>query len=220
MIAPTLGLRSWVRYRDDIFLIARDPIGAQRLFASIRTILDGVWEVRVEEVSRVALPFLDIWFFKHVANNQCRLFHKPYAKPSRIRIPLVEESSHPASVFSWPCAEVARLRMLSIQHHHFRSAVGDLVFSLCEQGGSIQTLAKVCDASHNPRPGNLAPTSGRLISCVLPFHPVWTTAGFSKVVERVCFEFQSAIAFLQFDFSLKLCWRNVAPTLVRLCRAM
>ena len=132
----------------------------------------------------------------------------------------MEESSHPAFVFSWPCAEVARLRMLSTQHQHFRSAVGDLVFSLCEQGGSIQTLAKLYDISHNSRSGSLAPTSGRLISCVLPFHPVWATAHFSKVIERVHSEFKSVIEFLQLDFSFKVSWRNVAPTLVRLCRAM
>ena len=110
--------------------------------------------------------------------------------------------------------------MLSIQHQHFRSAMGDLDFSLCEQGGSIKTLAKLFDISHNSRSGSLVPTSGRLLSCVLPFHPVWATAHFSKVIERVHSEFKSVIEFLQLDFSFKVSWRNVAPTLVRLCRAM
>ena len=168
----------------------------------------------------MALPFLDVEFFKS-EKHEDYLKTKPFSKPSTVRVPLMSDSGHPPLSNTWPLAEVARFRGLSTYVADYKYEVGSLVSDLCDYGLSNAMLSKILSyASTRVHVCNSTPkvTKGRVIVCVLPFHPIWGQT-FMTVARRLISLFQRELKFMNLDFSIKFCWSNAVPGLFKSLRS-
>ena len=75
----------------------------------VETISVGVWNIKVEGASKRALPFLDVLFR---IGDVGTLAFEPWAKPTKLFMPLHEESAHHPRCHSWHVVEVHRLALV------------------------------------------------------------------------------------------------------------
>ena len=105
-----LGIMCYLRYRADIFILAKSYEHLKRFCAIVRGNAKYFRKFTIESVSRVEVPFLDLTIFLTKHDIQW----KPYRKPSHVSIYLSDESCHPRHVHSWPLCEVHRLAQIAL----------------------------------------------------------------------------------------------------------
>ena len=106
------GVRGWLRYRDDIFVVIGGTSGSRREFfegfkrrASVR------WDVKCEMIGS-CVNMLDVSVALVPLNDGSDRAHfsiAPYFKPTHRPLPLNSSSSHPPFVHKWPFSQVSRL---------------------------------------------------------------------------------------------------------------
>ena len=142
------GVKQYLRYRDDIFLLGSTLSGITSFFALMRQLLNGMWTVKVEGVSKTELPFLDVTFFKVFRPDYNSVCYRPYSKPTKVPIPLSIESAHPRAVHKWPIADALCLSMHSSLFADFRSAVSKYTRNLILHEHDIDVILTVLKAAH------------------------------------------------------------------------
>ena len=131
----------------------------------------------------------------------------------------MSDSGHPPFSFLWPLAEVSRFRNLSSKSPDFKSCVGSLVLDLAEYVASISTISKILDRTNSNTANYKCNSShGRLVTCIVPFHPAWGHS-FHKIADEVVSEFQQILMMLRFPMHIKICWKNAAPGLMASLRS-
>lgn len=120
----------------------------------------------------------------------------------------MSDSGHPPFSFLWPLAEVSRFRNLSSKSPDFKSCVVSLVLDLAEYGASISTISKILDRTNSNTANYKCNSShGRLVTCIVPFHPAWGHS-FDKIADEVVSEFQQILMMLRFPMHIKICWKK------------
>ena len=117
-----LGVEMYLRYRDDIFAVCVDRAAADRLCETLSKKVSSCWRVVVDSVSGYGVPFLDLFLYKGPRYRATGyLDYGPYNKPTKVGVPLSDESAHPRHIHhSWPQGEFRRIQRNSF-HHTFRS---------------------------------------------------------------------------------------------------
>jgi hypothetical protein len=102
-----LGVSLYLRFRDDVFVVCKEPSSARNFIDSFVERSGVFCEVKLEKVSLVSVPFLDFCISK---SDDGYLDFSPYVKPTARHLPLSSDSCHPRSVHaSWPVAECRRM---------------------------------------------------------------------------------------------------------------
>lgn len=214
----SFGVKCWVRYRDDIAIVSVDALGVQSLFARIRSILKHVWKLNIDKTSKHSTSFLDAEFYKDFTLGFGRLLVKPFAKASKVRIPLTRESGHPPFSHLWPIAECARFRALASKPLHAKQCIANLILDLSDHGLDATLLFRILSAANSPVAKLDRLLDHRVVSCVLPFHPIWIKQ-FDRVIRSVLEDFQEVLTHLRFGLAVKPCWKNTSPGLLTVLRS-
>jgi hypothetical protein len=181
------GVRSYVRYRDDIFMVCESSIRAHGFLELLRAKAHGVWRIKVEGASKAALPFLDVLI---QIGGDGTIAYRPWSKPSKLFLPLHEESSHQHKVHAWPLAEVRRLATNSSDNLVFQLALLDFIRKCIDaqlNGSIIARLFMEMDAW--PMIHKLTKPKRRVHGIVVPFvldyHPLFEEFGLLACVKHV-----------------------------------
>ena len=201
------GIKTWLRYRDDIFLVASDMHLLQQFFCMLRAALSGIWCIEAELVSKHSVPFLDIEIFK----SRGHLSWRPYSKPSKIPIPLSQESGHPSFVHLWPIAQPSRLARNSSHVSDFVKSIDKFALNLFHNGLDLSIIQRVLSSRSKfielqlPRPK--LPSKSRVVVCTLPYHPIWAEAKLCKILQSTVKNFDHVLRCLNFEVSFKIGWK-------------
>ena len=97
-----------------------------------------------DTVGSADVPFLDVCV-SAVGSKVC---FKPFAKPTKLRIPFCLESAHPKLYFCWPAAEVIMLARNSTFSFGYDVWRTDLTKILIEYGYPLRVVRKLLSESH------------------------------------------------------------------------
>jgi len=208
------GIKTWLRYRDDIFMVGSSTSGARALFALIRHLVSGIWIIECELFSRSSIPFLDV----ECIINGATIIFKPYSKPSKSSVPLNPSSTHPRHVHGWPIGCLSSIARRSSLQEFFLAALFQFSNTLIEHQLPGDVISRVLSHSsswwhlrHNINLKTHQPL--RNVVLVLPYHPVWEGAKFQKVLSHICSEFHESLHWLhRGSLNFTTCWKCVAPT--------
>ncbi len=105
------GVLCYLRFRDDIFVVARNREAANKALTVLQGRASKCWKVELQEVSSHSASMLDCRVFKGLGVVSCgRDDYSPYIKPTARHVPLDQSSAHTQCVHrSWPIGEIARM---------------------------------------------------------------------------------------------------------------
>ena len=178
------GIKCYIRYRGDIFIIGSSLQGLQMFFAKTRLLAQSVWNVIADTVSRNECPFLDIKFIK--VPGSTRLGFEPYRKPTKIFIPLSPDSAHPPAVHTWPLADIQRIAANSQTKATFNKEVLSYACTLMKYEHSLSVILGTLHTTHTTHLSRDKPSART--TCIIPWHPVWAHAGFMSTAKQVARE--------------------------------
>ena len=179
----------------------------QQFFCVLRAALSGIWCIEAETVSKHSVPFLDIEIFK----SRGHLSWRPYSKPSKVPIPLSQESGHPSFVHLWPIAQPPRLARNSSHVGDFVECIDKFALNLLHNGLSLSIIHRVLSSRSKfielklPRPK--LPSESRVVVCTLPYHPIWAQANLAKILQSTLRNFDPVLRFLNFKVTFKIGWK-------------
>ena len=206
----TLGVKTWLRYRDDILVVGNID-GAKELLRRFKLLIKGVWKAKVEDVSSWQVEFLDLTIFKFKnRTGRHSLAWRPYTKPTKVFSPLLHDSAHMHFVHSWPIAECRRLARNSNSNSIFQLSLLNYIHDLVRQRLRGDIIAQCCELASlwhdlkqvglKVRPPTQVASCGcslsggeRTFTLVVPYHPVWHKANFAAILQD-----SSALFHLEF----------------------
>ena len=107
------GIRHYVRFKDDIFVIASDRTLTRTWYAQFRKLASSLFALHVEQVSNACVRMLAV----DVYIQGSRLRTRP--KPPQPGIPLGLDSAHHPSILSgWPKSCLSSIRRLCTPRGH------------------------------------------------------------------------------------------------------
>lgn len=206
-------ITTWLRYRDDIFFIARDRPLMHAFVQKFRTLLRGVWRFKCEDVSTSAVNMLDLTVFKIAHGGGVSIGWKPFIKDSKRFVPLSCSSAHAPGVFNWPVAQIDRLYANSCAVSFFLPPVVDFILGLTLARYDGEVVAKcvhkafllASDAPHQPL--RIHKVASRRFVFVLGYHPCFRFV-VPNVLYLVAKLYSLELAFLFGDASLQCAWSN------------
>ena len=206
-------ITTWLRYRDDIFFIARDRALMHAFVQKFKMLLRGVWRFKAESVSTSTVNMLDLTIFKIYEKGSVSIGWKPFIKDSKRFVPLSCSSAHAPGVFNWPLAQIDRLFANSSAVSFFLPRVVDFILGLTLARYDGQMVAKCAQkasllASDAPnQPLRIHKVACRRFVFVLGYHPC-----FRFVVPDVLYSvsklYSQELAFLFGNVSLQCAWSN------------
>ena len=177
--AFALGVEVFLRFRDDVFVAAKNPQCARAFIQEYQRRAACFCEVKLESTSVVVVTFLDMKVSK---TPNGRLEFSPYVKKSARHLPLGGDSYHPPGVHSsWPVSECRRMLRRS------SSAKDGLEWAMFKIGrfrhyGVQEHVLRKCHEELNSVPSSVArnfleslvgPSEGfpeKIVRLVLPYH--------------------------------------------------
>ena len=165
----------YARYRDDIFIVYSSRSGDRDPYTFVKTIKEyasPVYVVKLEEVSKTKLAFLDVEIYKSLDFLfSGRLSYRPHVKPSAQKIPLIQTSSHCDHIHhAWPLANIARLHARSSTVREFNIARNKIVWTYERAFMSRQVTERL--KSWLPNSGASRRAKPQKVSwIVIPYHP-------------------------------------------------
>ncbi|MFM7989012.1 MAG: hypothetical protein ACKPKO_57835 [Candidatus Fonsibacter sp.] len=117
------GLKTYLRYRDDIFVIGTNTLDMFRFWIHVERV-SKPYGVKMEQVSTSGVDMLDIHVFKGPGWSVSGfLDYRPLIKTTSLGIPLSCDSAHHHAIHSsWTHAEIKRLRCRSSSLDDFNRA--------------------------------------------------------------------------------------------------
>ena len=104
MTASRSGIKRWIRYRDDIFVIASDRSQTVPLLRTFKNNCD-YFRITVDSIDNDTADFLNVTVIKDVKKG--RYITKPLFKDTHLVGALDPTSAHPSHIHgSWPAAMV------------------------------------------------------------------------------------------------------------------
>ena len=209
-------IRIFLRFRDDIFIVAGCRNLFRQFFDQFRRCIAGIWLCKVEELSRESVTMLDVEVFISRSNLGCKLDWRPYSKPSKQFIPLALSSAHVPFVHSWPVSQVLRLYRNSSSYSIFQHACAVFVRNLIASFHDGGIIAKVIQRSMSVSSKTSSsmpvckPVSDRpVLTFVLGYHPGFYNARLGCVVQSVLHDYDEDIQHLfGGDVLIRIAWAN------------
>ena len=206
-------ISTWLRYRDDIFFIARDRPRMRDFVRKLRTLLNDVWKIKVEDVSGSSVSMLDVEVFKQVWNDEVSLGWKPFTKPTKMFLPLSCDSAHAPGVRNWPVAQIERLFSNSCAVSVFLEPAINYILGLIAARYDGAVVAKciekasLCASGAPKRPTSHIHKVPRRFVFVSGYHPCFRFV-VPKVLSLVSKLYSSELKFLFGDSTLSCAWSN------------
>lgn len=117
--AQRLGIRAWLRCKDDTFDIYENLSEFKSFLEKFRQRICGAWSFKVEQVSRHEVVMLDMQVQQKGAwpddEGGASIITKPYFMPSARNTPSRPTSAHPQGQSSWPTADIRRIPDFSMK---------------------------------------------------------------------------------------------------------
>ena len=211
------SIRSFLRFRDDVFIVAGDRSLFRDFFRAFRSSIDGVWKCKLEELSRKSVTMLDVTVY---IDDNHKLGWLPYKKPTKHFIPLSVSSAHVPFVHSWPIAQVLRLYRNSSNMDHFKDACVTFVHDLIQSFHDGSVIAKVvercmsinsnnCSLVSPSRCSSINNNDRRVLTLVLGYHPGFHNARLGRVVQSVLQDYEHEVASLfGAPLQIRIAWSN------------
>ena len=204
------GIEFYGRYRDDILLITSGSSGdhLQQFVRKMKLLINNVYPLTCEKVSRRSIDFLDFTIFK--GSRFChngRLAYKPFFKPTDIRVPLHATSAHNLAIHrSWPRSELGRLSRHSSNDALFQSAKNVLFDKWSSNYMCASTVSFLCPSHIQKRPKSVIDKS--ICWLVSPYLSGFDYRPIRMVMKRIELQWSTILAPLfggplQFDISYK-----------------
>ena len=214
---------SFVRYRDDVFVIYGNASLCRRFLHALRTKMKCLYTFELEHFDVAEVPMLDMM----VSFSGDRVVVRPYFKPSRRDVPLHTNSSHHKNVMGWPIARVYSLANRCNKESAFiearRSLVARYAGALLDYKSLIQMSS--CDAYNEMQQRSSIARSfccvaeSRVIrfTLVLPYHPLLVSCGIHEVVQECVNRRGDEFSRIYGSIPVvRIAWKNsVAPLHVR-----
>eukprot|EP00929_Paragymnodinium_shiwhaense_P065148 TRINITY_DN32696_c0_g1_i1.p1 TRINITY_DN32696_c0_g1~~TRINITY_DN32696_c0_g1_i1.p1 ORF type:complete len:261 (-),score=3.42 TRINITY_DN32696_c0_g1_i1:162-944(-) len=227
------GITTWLRYRDDVFLVGDTTLGIYRFPLNFRQRISSCYTATTEAVSRKTVRMLDMEVYKHTSDGVARLRVRPFFKNTN-SVPLSFLSSHAPGVHSWPMSEVRRVAKLSSTVEDFEHARSTLCWRFSNSLFPIEfvqrmfaynpwhevrrgrrTLSSITKADSSALDSSPTEVASRFtVTLVLPYHPVLYSAHVQRFVER--FVEQHSQILLGRDVKIRVAWRNDARPVILL----
>jgi hypothetical protein len=216
-VLPTMGshgIRSYCRYRDDIMFVCESSVRAFRFLESMKQRAHGIWKLKVEGASCSSLPFLDVL----VKLEAGTMAWEPWSKPSKLFLPLHEESSHHPKCHSWPLAECRRLAVNSSSENIYIDALSVFIRQciLARLNGSV--IARLCmemnswSLFHSPTQyKRVAP--GIMVPLILDYHPLLPKFGLLECIEHICSQYSLELFHCVGQIQIVVAYRSTAMRL-------
>ena len=215
------GIHSYIRYRDDILLIASGEALSRRYFGVIKHRAKPVWNISCEEVSSYAMPFLDFTVFKsHSFASNGQLSIKFYKKATAHGRRLAPHSAHPHNVHrSWPLSEVSRIACRCSVREDFETVKTAFTKELRACGFSDQYLNRLGQEKfdlirQSPLARSAVSVQPRRTTLwlVLPF---CASINFKRMRDRLTklmVEWKSELEFIFGDCTLNISFKNAGAS--------
>lgn len=208
------GLVFYGRYRDDIFMIYnhRNREMIDKVFCALNNRCDGVYQIELESISSVGLPFLDVFvFFRSGA-----LAYSLHRKVTCQRVYLHSDSFHHPSVHrAWPIAEISRIFRRCSGGVDFRTHRG-LFCKYMHRDFLSRSLINAC-ATCTPLKRLRGPgTCLKTLWLVVQYHPALRVI--ESVARQLSLAFKAELESFGFG-SIRVSWSKGAKNLTALVQA-
>ena len=217
-IAKEYGIRLYVRYRDDLYMVLSK--------GTLRSALSTHWSewtarraspyiVEKWESSLISLDWLDVTTF--IDGNHLK--YRPFVKPSQLGVPLLPSSQQaPAVHRSWPYAELGRLRRNSSSLYDYIVSKQQFLHRLQSYGYPMHWIR---DLMHHTHRKSLRRVDANNVFCILPWHPA--LAGMFRFWKEYCMHpiskaFVAGLTVQPHNFPYKFGWKNPGPHLIFVLR--
>lgn len=221
-----LGILLWIRFRDDVLAIVRDPKASKAVSQTFEALASPFCRVKLESYSLVGSTFLDFFVYKSCLTGPGHLKFRPHVKETARHLPLASDSYHAKAVHSsWPVGEMLRMARRSsdlseakrwqaakvsrFQHFFLDGAV----LQKCKQWQLCpvsEVARKACVTGCDP----LAATEIRL---VLPFRKEWCEI--DNILKQLVRSFEAHVLFeTGLRMKIAVSWSSAGKPLAALFR--
>ena len=226
------GIKLYVRYRDDIFIVATSGPLVWQYIRGFRERLRGAWTCNIEQVSKSEVQMLDLTVSKSRFTLDT-LQWRPFFKPSSRTVPLSMSSCHHNMVHSWAtnglvrlsrnscCSfdfEVAKAKYLTnlfAAHLEHSRIISTMAFNPFQQRALASVVARNFSVCHRPERTPIQ------ITLVLDYHPFWNLGGLQHALSQLCERHNDfCMFFWGSHLSIRVAWRNAGPTLALTLRSL
>ena len=217
-------IRTWLRYRDDIFLILGGTGATRRDFVfGLRDRLKGVWDLELESVG-VEANMLDVTVMIvpcQYGSGRASIEYKPYSKPTHRPLPLLNTSMHASFVFGWPKAQVSRLWNNSSSWSAFLQARRNLFERYSSEFMDMLTVKECMSIDPRCVRRNRSVTRCKTFALVLDFHPGLQSLRLNSLLKEVERDYQHELSNIFGQrISFRLAWRNSSANLLHKSRML
>ena len=217
-VAESYGIREYVRFRDDLFIVASDRNLTRAWYGELRRRADPVFELVVEEVSNSNVSMLSLDVSIH--NRGLRV--KP--KPPPCQAPLGTDSAHhPAIHRSWPVACLRNIRFLCSHIVDIEAAEDEYILRFVQAGADLPLLRSLQrNRFHMNSDRERTRRARGEVHLVMKFHPAFEASGFTRKLDHFLrnpvWHGILGQAGLQDFCNLAVTWKNAGAHLQMLLR--
>ena len=206
------GIKLYMRYRDDIFILTNNRTGTIAWFNKMRE-KGGFFKLQCEDCQRfnklvsTEMTFLQFRVQMNHKSKKIRLI--PYDKNTAV--PLDVSSAHPPATHRWPVNHVLSVMKLATDKDASVEAREAVVHKFKQNLTQPELLAQMMSVNPlAPRKTQNGKISNAIVWIPLSWHPLWQSVRFQRVLSELSKEpFASLIreAFCK-DLVFRIAWRN------------
>ena len=211
-VVSAAGIKLYMRYRDDIFILTNNRTGTIAWFSNMRE-RGGFFKLQCEECQRfnklvsTEMTFLQFRVQMNHKSKKLRLI--PYDKNTAV--PLDVRSAHPPATHRWPVNHVLSVMKLATDKDASVEARETVVRKFKQDLTQPELLAQMMSVDPlAPKKTQCSKSSNSIVWIPLPWHPLWQSVCFQRVLSDLSKEpFASLIreAFCK-DLVFRIAWRN------------
>ena len=227
-LLQSFGVTNYVRFKDDIFYIAKSPEAALNFLDSLQSRCSH-FKLKLEECSPQEVSMLDVLVFV----RDGLICTKPFFKKTSLMRPLEADSAHANGVHSWPIARLHALARLCSEQRDIQMALETYIDRFRQFYACPTLIANMQKVITEYRPTNkhratVRPSrqqQGSITWFPLSFHPIWEIGKLNRLLGSLNTD-PALVALLERAFGnsnrpglLQICWKNsMLPATVRLSR--
>lgn len=215
-----LGILDYFRYRDDILLVISNISGYISFMTKFRELTAADYVVEVDKMSWWEINMLDDTFFKGPRFKATGFLDvRPFLKPTDQKLPLSSVSFHSPSVhWSWPRAEILRIRGRASSPNSFYSAKHQMISWLSRHGVDPAVVERAAKVNFESPPLSVArvPEYGTTFWLRLPYHRLVHSSGIRRILRDTLEKWRPVVGSLlgSCGFTVRVAWLQSGPNML------
>ena len=220
--AQKFGILLYLRFADNLFFIVDTAANETRLCSTLLSF--PPYSTKLEEASSDGVDFLDVHVSKRYLDSYCMFDFMPIVKNKGAMLSPLSSHRHNVHI-AGPLSQLRRLWHHSSRISYFACAKKDFL-QACLNSGFSTDFVQFFDSSSLyvsaciSRDGARKSSTGKILWCVLPYHPFFAACNLGKRVAQH-FASPAGASFLSScGFScIRISWKHTTPafgsTLIR-----